>query len=140
MMGIDLQPPAGFERHFRQSPLTDPWEPLWSCWTDEAFLLGVHVAQPHCNARGMAHGGLISALADNAMGIACVIAAGGSAAGAVTASLTTDFLGSAKTGQWLQVAARATRVGGTLGFADAVVTADGEMVARASAVFRMLGQ
>jgi hypothetical protein len=33
----------------------------------------------------------------------------------------------------------ATRVDGTLGFADAVVTADGETVARASAVFRMLG-
>ena len=26
--------PAGFERHTRKSPLTDPWEPLYSKRTD----------------------------------------------------------------------------------------------------------
>jgi len=129
--------PDGFERHFRRSPLTDPWEPLYSRRDGEGFRLAVRIDRPHCNARGLAHGGLISALADNAMGLACVLAAG--SGGAVTVNLTLDFLGSAAAGQWLEVDARPTRVGRTLGFAEARVTADGEPVARASAVFRMLG-
>lgn len=130
--------PEGFERHFRRSPLTDPWEPLYSKRDGNLFLLGVQIDRPHCNARGMAHGGLMSALADNAMGIACVLATGGAAGGAVTANLSVDFLGSANAGQWLEVAARPTKLGRTLGFAEARITADGEPVARASAVFRML--
>lgn len=132
----DTVVPEGFERHFRQSPLTDPWEPLYSKRDGDHFRLGVRIDRPHCNARGMAHGGLISALADNAMGLACVLASGNP--GAVTAQLSVDFVGSAKAGQWLEVAAEPVKLGRTLCFAEAKVTADAELVARASAVFRML--
>ena len=54
--------PAGFERHFRQSPLTDPWEPLFSKRTDKAVVIGLRLAKPHTNGRGLIHGGLIAAL------------------------------------------------------------------------------
>jgi acyl-coenzyme A thioesterase PaaI-like protein len=67
----------GFERHFRQSLLTELCEPLYSKRDGERFHLGLHVDRPHCNSRGKAHGGFISALADNAMGIAYVEASGG---------------------------------------------------------------
>ncbi len=132
--------PSGFEPHFRQSPLTDPWEPLYSRRNGDGFQLAIRVDRPHCNARGMAHGGLISALADNAMGLACVLSAGGEGSGAVTASLSVEFISSAKAGQWLEVAAEPTKVGRTLAFAQARITADGELVATASAVFRMLSK
>lgn len=132
------QIPEGFAPHFRQSPLTDAWEPLYSRRNGDQFLLALHVDRPHCNARGTAHGGLISALADNAMGLACVMAAGGEGIGAVTVSLGVDFVSSARTGQWLEVEAVPTKVGRTLAFATARITADGELVATASAVFRML--
>lgn len=135
----DATIPNGFKRHFRQSPLTDPWEPLYSRHDGDRFVLALRIDRPHCNARGLAHGGLISAISDNAMGLACVLAATG-AGGAVTANLSIDFIGSAKAGQWLEVAAESTKVGRTLGFAEARVTADGELVARASAVFRMLSK
>lgn len=134
----DTQIPEGFAAHFRQSPLTDPWEPLYSRREGDRFLLALHVDRQHCNARGMAHGGLISALADNAMGLACVMAAGGEGSGAVTASLGIDFVSSANAGQWLELAAEPTKVGRTLAFATARITADGELIATASAVFRML--
>lgn len=127
--------PAGFERHFRQSPLTDPWEPLWSRRDGNRFLLGARIASPHCNARGFAHGGLIAALADNAMGLACVLKSGNP--GALTASLSLDFIGVASVGQWLEVAATPLKLGRALAFAEAHVTADGALVARASAVFRL---
>lgn len=136
----DGQVPAGFAPHFRKSPLTDPWEPLYSRRADDGgFAIGLFVETAHCNARGLAHGGLISALADNAMGLACVIASGG-AGGAVTVQLSTDFVGAARTGQWLEIAARPVKLGRTLSFAEARISADGEPVARASAVFRMLGE
>jgi uncharacterized protein (TIGR00369 family) len=129
--------PDGFKRHFRRSPLTDPWEPLYSRRDGERLLLAVRVDVPHTNARGLAHGGLISALSDNAMGLVCALAVGNR--GAVTVSLSLDFVGAVHAGQWLEVAADPIKLGCTLAFAQAVVTADGEPVARASAVFRMVG-
>src|SRR6266851_5137655 len=68
--------PDGFEPHFRKSPFTDPWEPLYSKRTDKAVIMGLRLAKPHTNARGLIHGGLIAALADNAMGYSCAQATG----------------------------------------------------------------
>src|SRR5229473_1726713 len=63
--------PDGFEPHFRKSPFTDPWEPLYSKRTDKAVIMGLRLAKPHTNAHGLIHGGLIATLADNAMGYSC---------------------------------------------------------------------
>ena len=138
----NLDPPPGFDRHFRQSPLTDPWEPLYSKRTADGLVIGVEVREAHCNARGMAHGGLIAALADNAMGLACALHGSGEGAGVggiVTVSLTCDYLGAAKIGDWIEIAAVPVRVGRTLAFGEARVTAGERIVARASAVFSVAG-
>ena len=131
------QVPAGFERHYRKSPLTDPWEPLYSRKAERAVLLGLMVGEAHCNSRGLAHGGLISALADNAMGLSCGQAMGGDAS-FVTVSLAVDFLDSARPGQWLQVEPTVIKTGGTLAFAQCLVTADAQPCARANATFRLV--
>ncbi|MEK7427164.1 MAG: PaaI family thioesterase [Pseudomonadota bacterium] len=129
--------PDGFERHFRQSPVTDPWEPLYSRRTERGVILGFIAETAHTNSRGFVHGGLISALADNAMGLSCAQVAGGEAS-LVTVNLTLDFLGSAQIGQWVEFDTVFVKSGGTLSFAQAFVTADGEPCARANAVFRLL--
>jgi uncharacterized protein (TIGR00369 family) len=128
--------PAGFERHFRQSPLTDPWEPIYSKRVDAAVIIGLRVATAHTNSRGLAHGGLITTLADNAMGLSCAIKLG--AARLVTVGLGIDFIGPAEIGQWLAVETDVIKTGGTLCFAQCAVTADGEMCARANATFRVV--
>ena len=70
-------PPEGFAPHFRSSPLTDPWEPILSrIDPGEAVRLGLELRPAHCNGRGFVHGGLIAALADNAMGLSCALVAG----------------------------------------------------------------
>lgn len=133
-----FDPPPGFAPHFRKSPLTEPWEPLYSKREGEVLTIGLLVAAPHTNARGLAHGGLIAALADNAMGLACALAGQGAGAGVggiVTVSLTCDFTGSAKIGDWLEIRAIPVRVGRTLAFGEAQVTTGDRIVARASAVF-----
>ncbi len=128
--------PPGYAPHFRKSPVTDPWEPLYAKREGDAFSLGLRIAAPHCNARGLLHGGVISALADNAMGLACVLQMEGTSA--LTVSLSVDFLGVSKLGQWLEVRGLPAKLGRSLAFADARIEADGELIAKAAATFRII--
>lgn len=129
--------PEGFERHYRRSPVTDPWEPLYSRKTEDAVVLGLRAQAAHTNSRGFVHGGLISALADNAMGLSCSHRLGGETS-LVTVNLTLDFLGSAQIGQWLEFTTAFVKNGGSLSFAQAFVTADGQPCARANGVFKVM--
>ena len=135
---MESQPiPEGFAPHFKRSPVTDPWEPLFSRRGEKSVQLGVWLREAHCNSRGLLHGGVIAALADNAMGLSCV-ASQQAARSALTVSLNVDYLATAKIGQWLLIDPRVVKTGSTLGFVDALITADGEAIARATATFRML--
>jgi uncharacterized protein (TIGR00369 family) len=136
-----MESPAGFAPHFRKSRLTDPWEPLFSRVLADRVIIGLYVREPHTNSRGMLHGGLIAALADNAMGLSCVQVLTGEgrkpAGGLVTVSMATDFIGAAKLGQWVEVDTQYVKAGKTLCFAQSFVTADGEVIARADARFKV---
>jgi uncharacterized protein (TIGR00369 family) len=138
MLMITSDSPAGFVRHFRQSPLTDPWEPIYSKRTADAVIIGLRLATPHTNSRGLIHGGLIAALADNAMGLSCGIKLDGGASRLVTVGLSIDFIGTAQIGQWLAVESEVIKAGGTLCFAQCLVTADGLAIARANGTFRVV--
>ncbi len=127
--------PPGYERHFRTSPVTDPWEPLFLRRNGAELSLGLRIAPQHCNARGLLHGGVISTLADNAMGLACVLQMERSSA--LTVSLSVDFLAVGRIGQWLEVRAAPAKLGHTIAFADARIEADGAIIAKASASFRI---
>jgi uncharacterized protein (TIGR00369 family) len=124
--------PAGFEPHFRKAPLTDPWEPLYSRKTDKGVTVGLRLAKPHTNARGLIHGGLIAALADAAMGYSCAQATGW------TTSLSVDYVGAGEIGQWLAVEGEAIKTGSTICFAQCLVKADDAVIARASGTFRVV--
>jgi uncharacterized protein (TIGR00369 family) len=137
----ELTPPEGFAPHFRKSPVTDPWEPLFSRVLPDRVVIGFHVREAHANSRGMLHGGLIAALADNAMGLSCVAvltAAGRKPEGGlVTVSLAIDYIGAAKLGQWVAVDTQYVKTGRTLCFAQAFVLADDDVIARADARFKV---
>ena len=134
-MSTDI--PIGFEPHFRKSPFTDPWEPLYSRKTDKAVILGLRVAKPHTNARGRIHGGLIAALADNAMGYSCAHALGW-ASSLVTISLAVDYVGNGEIGQWLSVEGDVIKTGSTICFAQCLVRVDDTIIARANGTFRVV--
>ncbi len=127
--------PPGFARHPRRSPLTEPWEPIYFKATEDAYILGLRLAEAHTNSRGLIHGGLIAALADNAMGLSCSLK--GKLSGIVTINLSVDYLGSANIGQWLQIDTNFMKIGGSICFAQCLVTADGEPCARANATFKI---
>ena len=129
--------PEGFERQSRRSPLTDPWEPIYWKQTPDAIVLGLRLATPHTNARGFAHGGLIAALTDKAMGHSCGHKMRGTHS-LVTVSMSIDFISSAQIGQWLVIESEVIKTGGTLCFAQCRVTADDAMIARANGTFRVV--
>ena len=137
MTVTDTDIPEGFERHTRRSPLTDPWEPLYSKRTDKAVIIGLWLAKPHTNGRGLIHGGLIAALADNAMGHSCAHVMGG-VSSLVTISLAVDFIGTAKVGQWCAVETEVIKTGSTICFAQSLVKADDAVIARANGTFRVV--
>ena len=134
---ISREIPQGFEPHYRKSPLTDPWEPLYSKRTDRAVIIGLRLAKPHTNGRGLIHGGLIATLADNAMGHSCGQQLRG-ASSLVTISLAVDFIGPAQVGQWLAVETDVIRTGRTICFAQSLIKADDTVIARANGTFRVV--
>ena len=138
---MDDEIPEGFVPHVRKSPLTDPWEPLYARQAPDRLVLATRIREAHCNSRSMPHGGFLAALADNAMGLSVGVnlaSARQPAGGLVTVSLTMDYLGSAKLGQWLEFDTDFIKLGRSICFAEATVRADGEPVARARATFKLL--
>jgi len=129
--------PDGFEPHFRKSPFTDPWGPLYSKRTGNAVHIGLRLAKAHTNARGLIHGGLIASLADNALGYSCAQATGW-VTSFVTISLAVDYVGSAEIGQWLAVEGEVIKTGSTICFAQALIKADDVVIARANGTFRVV--
>ncbi len=135
--------PEGFAPHSRKSPLTAPWEPIFARETPDRLILGLRARTEHCNGRGMVHGGLMAALANNAMGLSIGHAArakGYSLSGLLTASLQVNYLGRADVGQWLSFETEFVKLGKSLAFADLVVRADGKPVAKASANFSVANE
>src|SRR3981189_3567880 len=129
--------PPGFERQSRRRALPDPWEPIYWKQTPDAIILVLRLATPHTNARGFAHGGLIAALTDKAMGHSCGHKMRG-AYSLVTVSMSIDFIRSAPIGQWLTVETDVIKTGSTICFAQCFVKADHAVIARANATFRVV--
>ena len=133
-------PPEGYQPHDRRSPLTRPWEPLYARRTERAVQLAVEIREPHLNSRGLVHGGVISALADNAMGLSAIAATnadGGTPQRALTVSLSLDFVDGARPGEWLEIVPVVVRAGHTLAFVECRVVVGERMIARGNATFRM---
>lgn len=126
--------PEGFQPHFRKSGLTDPWEPIYSRNTGDTVFMGLRAGAAHANSRGFVHGALMTALADNAMGLSCVLQIG-KVSGLVTVNLAMDFLASAQMGQWLEIRPTVLKAGGSMAFASATLHADSHLCARANATF-----
>ena len=132
--------PEGFELFTRSSPLLDPWRPLYARTLADRLVLGLWLREPHTNSRATAHGGLIAALSDQAMGMSCGVRLRGDGvqvSNLWTTSLSLEYLGTGKLGQWLEFDTGFSRVGKTLCYAECNISADGETIARAHANFRV---
>jgi acyl-coenzyme A thioesterase 13 len=132
---MDSEPPPGFEPLFRTSPFLDLLGPFFHRKEPEGmFVVGLRILPKHANARGTAHGGLLMTLLDIAIGYRTSLSQNPPAA-LTTASMTADFAGAPKVGDWIEAHVDVQKVGGRLAFANAFLVVNGERVVRGSAVF-----
>ncbi len=130
--------PQDFKPLFRSSPFLDLLGPFYYRENAEGFTVRIRVEEKHTNARGLAHGGLFMALADIALGYSAAFAKDPPLK-LVTTTMTTDFAGSAKVGDWLEAAVDIQKSGSRLVFANTYISAGEERVVRASASFLVVG-
>ncbi len=126
--------PSGFEPLFRTSPYLETIGPLYSKGKGADLVVGLRVAEKHCNARGTAHGGLLATLADIALGYATATSRTPLVA-LTTASLTLDYAGSAKLGDWLEAHMDIQKLGTRMAFVSAYLCVGTERIVRASGTF-----
>jgi len=131
---IPADVPEGFSPLFRSSPFLDVIGPLFSQGAGEDLVIGLRIDSKHANARGFAHGGVLSTLADIALGYT-MEAASKKSVSLVTANLTLDYAGSAKVGDWVEAEVDIQKIGSRLAFANAYLSVVSKRIVRASAVF-----
>jgi acyl-coenzyme A thioesterase PaaI-like protein len=130
------QVPEGFGPILRSSPVLDALGGFHSKGTGSALEIGLLVGDRHCNSRATVHGGVLATLADIGMGYLMVFGHEPPRR-MTTASLTIDYTGSAKVGDWIEVHMDTPKIGGQIAFANARLMVGDRQVARASAVFAL---
>jgi uncharacterized protein (TIGR00369 family) len=132
--------PDGFAPFENQGPFLEEVGPIHVRDGDEGGgpILGLRAEERHANHRGTVQGGLLSALADFALGRA-IEADADDGKDRATVSLTVDFLKPAKPGDWIETRTTVDRVGGTLSFADCSLRVDDREIVRARAVWVVAG-
>ena len=104
---------------------------------DGEFILGLWTDERHANAQGQAHGGFIVSVADISLGLALQRQEPHIRA-TPTIHVDADFVSAAPIGQWLEFRTRVVRIGGSVGFSQGLVIADGRTVTRISGVFKLI--
>ena len=100
-------------------------------------ILGMRLQPQHMNLRGHPHGGLLVTLADSGLGYAVNHMRGGPLA-VVTASLSTDFIGIAHLGDWIECHVEVDRIGARMAFASCHLKVGERKILRASGVFAIV--
>lgn len=109
--------------------------PIYFKKTDAGLAIGLRVEERHCNPMGICHGGMLMTFCDMAMPMAANFA-NKLAQFLPTISMSTDFVGPAKLGSWLESRTDVLKVTRNLVFTQAIITADGDAVVRASGTFK----
>lgn len=128
-------PPDGFQESTTRGPYTSHNGPFFHKTTDHGFWHGVRVQRRHCNSKGITHGGMLMAFADGLLGTAVYLE---TKTVALTARMNSDFLSSARPGEWLEGTARVTRATSSVAFCEAELYVGSRSVLRATGVFKLM--
>ena len=133
-MSNDTPIPAGFAPRAGRSAYMDLIGPVFERRVGERLALGLRIEAKHANTRGMCHGGVLASLADISLGYAMAVRRG-QRGSMVTASLTIDFAGSARVGDWIESDVDIQKMGARLAFANCYLVCRDQRIVRASAIF-----
>lgn len=130
----DPAPPAGFRAADFTPGFLDRGGPYWLRETDAGTIVGLRIGEGHLNYQDAAHGGVLTTLADVALSWA-VYASETPPLPVSTVSLTVNFLGAARLGNWLEAEARIDRIGRQIAYTSGTIRNGGEAVATMTGVF-----
>ena len=131
--------PEGFSLVTMQYGFVGTVGPLYHRADAHGEVLAVRVEERHCNLGKVAHGGMITALADIAIGYR-LVRSRKPLMWSLSLSLNTDFVGTAPLGCWLEARATLRRVGSSIAFVACDLSTEGKTVAIASSVLKILSQ
>ena len=126
---------TGFISYARTSNYLELIGPVYQR-RDDPGVIGLELDERHTNSRGFCHAGVLVALADTIMGHTIDHAAT-QPGRPVTVTLTGEFIGTARSGDWLEGHATIRRAGRHLAFASCEFRRHGALVFTASAIFAM---
>ena len=142
--------PRGFEPIETTSPFILNVGPLYRKTTENQIFLGLLIEEQHCNSRGRLHGAMVCAVADIALGqnVGRLFAEYGAfedsegallpGVGMATVSMSTDFAGTARVGDWVEAHVDVQRTGKRMAFANAYLVRGEERIARVSGVYQII--
>lgn len=138
-MTLDMNDlPNGFKPLFRTSPHLDNLGDFYYQGSGESMVILVKVLDKNANARGTAHGGFLSSLADISLGYAAATESDPPQK-LVTTSMTLDYAGGVSVGDWVESKVDVQKVGKRVAFANCYLSVNGTRIVRASAVFQNYG-
>ncbi|MEX0955013.1 MAG: PaaI family thioesterase [Rhizobiaceae bacterium] len=123
----------GLEPFAFNSPFLELIGPIHSKPNDTGITIGLQIEERHCNRRGTAHGGVLTAIADVTLGYSA--GNGHVDVQLTTVALNIEYLGPAQVGRWVECAGCVTKFGRKIAHAQCVITSEGRDVARATGMF-----
>lgn len=130
--------PPGFAPFEDPGPFIGHVGPVHVRHDADGPVFGLRAEAHHLNHRGTVQGGLLTTLADFALGRA-IEADARDGRDRATVSLTIDFLKPANAGDWIESRTKVDRVGSTLAFADVSLMVGGREIVRGRAVWVAAG-
>ncbi len=123
---------------YQPYPVRDPFEdgvgPFLYTSDADGFRAAFQVEPAHCNSGGTVHGGMLMTFADFAL---CAVAVDGySDEYPVTVSFSSEFVGAAKTGEFVEFRGEVTRRTGTMAFTRGQIHVGDRVLMNCSAVIR----
>lgn len=125
--------PSDYQLLDRNSPFSDLTGPYYAKQEQGVLKMGLEIQGKHCNMLGIAHGGALMTMADNAITDALAAALNEPVA-FVTATMNTEFLSAARKGEWVESEVRLLKKGGRLMVVDCILSVEGRAILHASAV------
>lgn len=126
--------PEGFTPIFMVEPFTTRIGPIYSKQDGHQFRLGFLVDASHLNIENVVHGGMLSTVADQAIGVN-VAHANGQHNDVLTIHLSVDFISPAFLGEWVETTTVLSKVNGRIRFGNCELRVKDRLVLKASAIF-----
>jgi uncharacterized protein (TIGR00369 family) len=111
--------------------------PLWAKHEADGWAYGLLAEPGHCNRRNVIHGGVLTALADHALGLVAWEAAGRQPC--ATIQLDTHFVAAVLPGSFIEGRGQIVRVTRSVTFMRGALTVAGQEVLTANGIWKVLG-